>query len=109
MTPAIIIPVAVVGLFAGSEYLMARHSKWDQLSQKFRTTSIPPNGWRGCRFLQIETQEGNRLKRTTYRRGYSKSAMDALWANVFPKVLVSASPAGLYLKRQPWNFLHPPS
>jgi hypothetical protein len=85
---------------------MARHSKWDVLSQKFRNTSIPPNGWRGCRFVQMEIQEGNRLKRTTYGHGYSRSSLDAVWANMFPKVLVSAGPAGLYLKRQPWNFLH---
>lgn len=103
----ILIPVGVAGLIAGSEYLMSRNSKWDVLSQKFRNTSAPPNGWRGCQFFQMEIQEGNRLKRTTYRHGYSRSTLDNVWANLFPKVLMSAGPAGLYLKRQPWNFLHP--
>jgi hypothetical protein len=103
----ILIPIGVAGLFAGSEYLMARNSKWDVLSQKFRNTSAPPNGWRGCRFFQMEIQEGNQLRRTTYGHGYSKPGLDAVWASMFPKVLVSAGPAGLYLKRQPWNFLHP--
>jgi hypothetical protein len=64
MILASIIPVGVVGLFAGSEYLIAGHSKWGVLSQKFRNTSIPPNGWRGCRFLELEILEGNRRKRT---------------------------------------------
>jgi hypothetical protein len=68
---------------------------------------VPPNGWHGCRFCQTESLEGNRLKRTTYGHGYSRSGADQLWASLFPKVLVSAGPAGLYLKRQPWNFLHP--
>jgi hypothetical protein len=103
----ILIPVGVAGLFVGSEYLMASNSKWNVLSQKFGNTSIPPNGWRGCRFFQMEIQEGNRLKRTTYGHGYSKSTLDSVWANLFPKVLIAAGPAGLYLKRQPWNFRHP--
>jgi hypothetical protein len=103
---AIIIPVGFAGLLAGAEYHMARHSKWDVLSQRFRNTSAPPNPWRGCRFVQMEIQEGNRLKRTTYGHSYSRSAMDQIWAQMFPKVLVSIGPAGLYLKRQPWNFQH---
>ena len=107
MILTILIPVGVVGLLVGSEYRTARHSKWDVLSEKFRNTSIPPNGWRGCRFLQVEIVEGNRLKRTNYVHGHSKSSLDALWANAFPKVSVSTGPAGLYLKRQPWNFRHP--
>lgn len=37
-----------------------------------------------------------------------KNSLDVLFAKMFPKAFVSASPAGLYLKRQPWNFLHPP-
>lgn len=103
---AIIIPVGFAGLLAGSEYLMARNSKWDVLGQKFRNTSAPPNPWRGCRFVQMEIQEGNRLKRTTYGHGYSRKWLDQVWAQAFPKVLVSVGPAGLYLKRQPWNFQH---
>ena len=103
----ILIPVGFAGLLAGSEYLMARHSKWDVLAQKFRNTSAPPNAWRGCRFVQMEIQEANRLKRTTYGHSYSRSPLDQIWAQVFPKVLVSIGPAGLYLKRQPWNFQHP--
>ena len=103
----ILIPVGVAGLFAAAEYFKARHSKWDVLSQKFRNTSVPPNGWRGCRFAQMETLEGNLLKRTIYGHSYSKSTLDNVWANLFPKVLMSAGPAGLYLKRQPWNFQHP--
>jgi hypothetical protein len=103
---AIIIPVGFAGLLAGSEYLMARNSKWDVLAQRFRNTSAPPNAWRGCRFVQMEIQEGNRLKRTTYGHAYSRSPLDQIWAEVFPRVLVSIGPAGLYLKRQPWNFQH---
>jgi len=103
----ILIPVAIGGLFVASEYRMASRSKWDVLSQKFPNTSMPPNGWRGCRFLQMESVEGNRLTRVTYGHGYLKSALDAVWANLFPKASVSAGPAGLYLKRRPWNFRHP--
>ena len=103
----ILIPVLVLGLLAGSEYFMARHSKWDVLAQKFRNASTPPNNWRGCRFVQMEILQGSVLKRTTYGHGYTKPGLDALWAKMFPKVLVSAGPAGLYLKRQPWNFQHP--
>jgi hypothetical protein len=103
----ILIPVGIVGLFVASEYRMASRSKWDVLSQRFPNTSMPPNGWCGCRFLQMESVEGNRLTRVTYRHGYSKSALDAVWDNLFPKASVSAGPAGLYLKRQPWNFRHP--
>ena len=106
MSLAIIIPVLVVGLLVGSEYLMARNSKWEVLAQKFRNAANPPNGWHGCRFVQMEIREGNVLKRTIYGHGYSKPGLDALWAQMFPKVLVSAGPAGLYLKRQPWNFRH---
>jgi hypothetical protein len=104
----ILIPVGFAGLCVGSEYLRARRSKWDVLSQKFRNTSMPPNGWSGCRFLQMETVDGNRLTRVTYGHGYTKSALDTIWAKLFPMASVSASPAGLYLKRRPWNFLHPP-
>jgi len=56
----------------------------------------------------MEIQEGNRLKVTTYGHGPKRDAMDFLSAKLFPKALVSTSPAGLYLKRQPWNFLHKP-
>ena len=104
---AILIPVGFAGLCVGSEYLRARRSKWDVLSQKFHNTSVPPNGWGGCRFLQMESVDGNRLTRVTYGHGYSKSALDAIWAKLFPMASVSAGPAGLYLKRRPWNFLHP--
>jgi hypothetical protein len=103
----ILIPFAIVGLFVASEYLKAGRSRWHALSQKFPNTSLPPSGWRGCRFLQMESVEGNRLTRVTYGHSYSKSALDAVWANLFPKASVSAGPAGLYLKRQPWNFRHP--
>jgi hypothetical protein len=102
----ILIPVGVAGLCAASEYFMARHSKWDVLSRKFRNASVPSNGWRGCKFAQMEIVQGNTLKRTTYGHGYSRSGLDLAWAHLFPKVLVSVGPAGLYLKRQPWNFLH---
>ena len=104
---AIIIPVGFAGLLVGSEYLMARNSKWDVLGQKFRNAFAPPNPWRDCRFLQMEIQEGNRLKRTTYGHARSRKWLDQVWAKAFPKVLVSIGPAGLYLKRQPWNFQHP--
>jgi hypothetical protein len=104
---AILIPIGFAGLCVGSEYRRARRSKWDVLSQKFRNTSMPPNGWRGCRFLQMESVEGNRLTRVTYGHGYSKSALDTIWAKLFPMASVSAGPAGLYLKRRPWNFRHP--
>jgi hypothetical protein len=103
----ILIPVGFAALCVGSEYRKARNSKWDVLSYKFRNTSVPPNGWRGCRFFQMEIQEGNLLRRTTYGHGYSKFALDAIWAKLFPMVSVSAGPAGLYLKRRPWNFRHP--
>jgi hypothetical protein len=107
MSLAIIIPIVFVGLLAASEYFMARHSKWNVLAQKFRNTSTPPNEWRACRFVQMEIRQGNVLKRTTYGHGYTKPGLDTLWARMFPKVLASAGPAGLYLKRQPWNFQHP--
>jgi len=55
----------------------------------------------------MEIQEGNRLRLTTYGHGYKKDALDILAAKMFPKVLVSVGPLGLYLKRQPWNFRHP--
>jgi len=55
----------------------------------------------------MESVEGNRLTRVAYGHGYSKPGLDAVWANLFPKASVSAGPAGLYLKRQPWNFRHP--
>lgn len=103
----VLVPVGIVGLFVASEYHKASRSKWDVLSQKFPNTSMPPNGWRGCRFLQMETVEGNLLTRVTYGRGYAKFGLDAVWDNLFPKASVSAGPAGLYLKRQPWNFRHP--
>ena len=103
----ILIPVGIVGLFVASEYLKASRSRWHALSQKFSNTSTPPSGWRGCRFLQMESVEGNRLTRVTYGHGYTKSALDTVWANLFPKASVSAGPAGLYLKRRPWNFRHP--
>jgi hypothetical protein len=38
---------------------------------------------------------------------YTKPGLDRLWAKMFRKVLASAGPVGLYLKRQPWNFHHP--
>jgi hypothetical protein len=103
----ILIPAGIAALFVASEYRMASRSKWDVLSEKFPDTSMPPNSWRGCRFLQMESVEGNRLTRVTYGHGNSKPGLDAVWANVFPKASVSAGPAGLYLKRQPWNFRHP--
>jgi hypothetical protein len=103
----ILIPVGFAALCVGSEYLRARNSKWDVLSQKFRNTSVPPNGWRGCRFFQMETQDGNLLRRTIYGHRYSKRGLDAIWANLSPMVSVSAGPAGLYVKRRPWNFRHP--
>ena len=68
----VIIPVGFAGLLVGSEFLMARHSKWDVLAQKFRNTSAAPNAWRGCRFVQMEIQEGNRLKRTTFGHSHSR-------------------------------------
>lgn len=108
MNPAIlIIPVGAVAIFVLSEFLLSRSSKWDVLAQKFRLTGTPPNGWRGCQFLQMEILEGNRLKKTSYRQGFGRSGTDFLMAKAFPKVSVSAGPAGLYLKRQPWNFMHP--
>jgi len=85
---------------------MARHSKWDVLSQKFHNMSTLANGWRRCRFFHLEIPEGNRLKRPTYGHGYSESALDATWAKMFPKVFGVCRPRGLYLKRQQWNFLH---
>ena len=77
----ILIPVGFAGLLAGSEYLMARHSKWDVLAQKFRNTSAPPNAWRGCRFVQMEIQEANRLKRTTY----GTATQDPRWTRFGPR------------------------
>jgi hypothetical protein len=103
----ILIPVAIGGLSVASEYRKASRSRWDVLSQKFPNTSMPPNGWRGCRFLQIESVAGNLLTRVTYGHGNPKYALDAVWANLFPMASVSAGPAGLYLKRRPWNFRHP--
>ena len=99
MNLTIIIPMVFVGLLAASEYFMARHSKWNVLAQKFRNASTPANEWRGCRFVQMEIRQGNVLKRTTYGHGYTKPGLDRLWAKMFPKVLASAGPAGLYLKR----------
>jgi len=100
------IPAIAGGIFAASEYLMSKNSKWDVLSQKYRLPGAPPSAWRACRFVQIESQEGNTLKRTSYSYGISRVSTN-IWAQLFPKAFVAASPAGLYLKRQPWNFLHP--
>src|SRR5262249_7674996 len=89
-----------------SEFLMARNSKWDVLSQKYPNRGNGPSDWHGCRFLQVEYQEGSRLRRATYSHGTSRYSTN-LWAHMFPKAYVSADRAGLYLKRQAWNFKHP--
>lgn len=99
------IVVIAAAIFVASEFLMARSGKWDELVQKYRTSGTPQNEWRGCRFLQIERQEGNTLKRTSYTWGAARLSTN-IWVHLFPKAFVSASKAGLYLKRQPWNFLH---
>ena len=98
---------AIAGLCVGSEYFMSNNSRWNRLAKKFGNPSTPPRGWQGCKFLRMEIQEGNRLRLTTYGHGYKKDALDILAAKMFPKVLVSVGPLGLYLKRQPWNFRHP--
>lgn len=67
----IAIPAGIAGLIAASEYLKVRNSKWDVLAQKFRNTGTPPKGWRGCRFLRVEIQEGNRMRLTTYSHSLS--------------------------------------
>ena len=103
----ILIPVGVAGVCVASEYLRASNSKWNLLAQKFRNADAPPNGWRGCRFVQMEIVEGNVFRRTGYGHGLPKSSLDFLWAKGFPMVSASVSPAGVYLKRRPWNFLHP--
>ena len=102
----IAIPAAAAGIFAASEYLMSKSSKWGVLSEKYRLTGAPPSAWRPCRFLQVEYQEGNTLKRTSYTYGISRFSTN-IWAHLFPKAFVGVSHAGLYIKRQPWNFLHP--
>jgi hypothetical protein len=104
----LLIVLGIAGIFLASEYLMSHNSRWDVLKKKYGNAGAPPNGWRACKFLRIEVQEGNRLRITSYGHGYKKDTLDFLTAKLFPKALVSASPAGLYLKRQPWNFLHPP-
>ena len=47
-----------------------------------------------------------RLK--SYSHGYLRNDLDVICARLFPKTFASAGPAGRYLKRQPWNFWHPP-
>lgn len=101
-----VIPVAAAGIFGASEYLTCKSSKWDVLSQKYRLTGAQPSAWRGCRFLQLEFQAGNTLKRTSYSHGIARFSTN-IWAHLFPKAFVASSHAGLYIKRQPWNFLHP--
>ena len=103
----VLIPVGIAGVCVASEYLRASNSKWHLLAQKFRNGDAPPNGWRGCRFVQIEIVEGNVFRRTGYGHGFPKSSLDFAWAKAFPMVSASVNPAGLYLKRRPWNFLHP--
>jgi hypothetical protein len=98
---------AIAGVCVGSEYFMSNNSRWNLMAKKFGNPSTPPRGWQGCKFLRVEIQEGNRLRLTTYGHGYKKDALDILAAKLFPKVLVSVGPLGLYLKRQPWNFRHP--
>lgn len=103
----LLVLVLAVAIFVAAEFLMARSSKWDVLVQKCRTSGTPQSGWRGCRFLQLERQEGNTLKRTSYTWGAARYSTN-IWVHLFPKAFVSASRNGLYFKRQPWNFLHTP-
>ena len=97
---------AAIAIFFAGEYMMARMSKWDVLAQKYRNSGTPQNGWKGCRFIQMERQEGNTLKRVSFSWGAARFSTNP-WVYLFPKAYVSASRNGLYLKRQPWNFLHP--
>lgn len=99
------IVVVAVAIFVASEFLTARASKWDILVQKYRTSGTPQSGWRGCRFMQMERQEGSTVKRTSYTWGATRFSTN-IWVHLFPKAFVGASKNSLYLKRQPWNFLH---
>lgn len=105
--PFVIFPLAMVGFFVASEKIMSTRSRWKELSCRYREalSPSPTLSWRGCRFLQTETKEGNTINRASYgsnRGRYSE------WARMFPPASVAVDPKGLHFKRQPWHFMHPP-
>jgi len=106
MSGFLIFPLLMVVFFVGGEYIMSRKSKWHALSERFKTTGSPASGWTGCRFLFVEITEGNRITRVSYR-GRSRFSV-SLMEHLFPTAYAGADAKGLYLKRQPWNFMHPP-
>lgn len=65
--------IVAVAIFIASEFLMVRSGKWDVLVQNYYTSETPESGWRGCRFLQMERQEGNTVRRTSYSWGQRDS------------------------------------
>jgi hypothetical protein len=103
MLSFMIFPLAMVGFFVLSEKIMSSKSRWNELSSRYRETSTPTLSWRGCRYLETEAREGNRIYRVTYGSNRLSAAM-----RLFPRVSVAVDAKGLHLKRQPWHFMHPP-
>ena len=95
----------VLAIFCGfaflSEFLMARMSRWSELFERYPARDAPASKWSGCRFFLTERQSGGTITRT---RVAGKRL--SIWAMLFPKAYVAAGPSGLYLKKQPWNFMH---
>lgn len=101
--PLIIFPLAMVAMFVASEMIMSSRSRWKELSARYRKAPSPGLRWRGCSYVQAEFREGNMIYRTSYGR-----SRFSLQAQLCPSVSVAVDSKGLYLKRQPWNFMHPP-
>ena len=100
---SLVIVAAILLAFAfGREWILAKHSGWTRLSQKYRCR-VPLKGkWRACWWAQFTVP---RAKRTiVVNVGHMTRWPFRL---DIPSYWIGASSEGLYLKRNIWNLLHP--
>jgi hypothetical protein len=106
--PFIIIPIGAAVIYALREFMLAGHSRWTELAERYANSAAPDTRWRALSFLQMELTEGSTIKRTVYRtRSFQAGLGTWVKERLFPTALVAVSKKGLRLKRQPWHFKHP--
>jgi hypothetical protein len=101
---AFAIMLAIVIAFSiGRELILSKQSGWERLSKKYPCKAPFQGRYKGCYWAQFTTVAEKHKTVATIGR------MKVLPIRLaFPPFWIGAASEGLYLKRNVWNFLHPP-
>ena len=102
MSSMFVFAVIILAFAFGREWIVLKQTGWGRLSRKYRCRTPFAGKFKPCWWAQF-TVPGPRFQIVTNLGHLTRWPFRL----EFPPFWVGAGPAGLYLKKNVWNFLHP--